>query len=196
MNKKLFFSLFIILNCFNPAFPQGTASKQKNSYSLSVKDVQWMHEATIQQLKGCQVEGTNGLWLHTPDGVGNYKALWTRDFYYMVEYAGNLMIPKEIKASIYYLINGQRADGCIPDRVNIDVKAVYSPGADNDPMADHAIDNGPFMALRILLKKPEIFCLLRYSIIRPVGIWKNSAGNTIMEIRKSIKFALIISKKT
>lgn len=89
------------------------------------------------------------MWLHTPDGVGNYKALWTRDFYYMVEYAGDLMDPSEIKASIHYLINGQREDGCMPDRVNIDGKPVYSPGPDNNPMADHALDNGPFMALLV-----------------------------------------------
>ncbi len=53
-----------------------------------------MREATIQQLNGCRVKGTNGIWIHTPDGVGNYKALWTRDFYYMVEYAADLMDPK------------------------------------------------------------------------------------------------------
>ena len=76
-----------------------------------------MKEATLKQLKGCRVEGAGGTWIHTPDGVGNYKALWTRDSYYMVEYAGDLMDPDEIKASIYYLLNGQREDGCIPDRM-------------------------------------------------------------------------------
>jgi hypothetical protein len=101
----------------------------------------------MQQLKGCRVMGASGTWIHTPDGVGNYKALWTRDFYYMVEYAGDLMDPEEIKASIYYLLNGQRQDGCIPDRVNVDGKAVYSPGPDQNPLADHALDNGSFMAL-------------------------------------------------
>jgi hypothetical protein len=149
MNKKIFFSLIIMLQCCNLVISQGTASKQKNPYSLAEKDVQWMREATIQQLNGCRVKGTNGMWIHTPDGVGNYKALWTRDFYYMVEYAADLMDPKEIKASIHYLINGQREDGCMPDRVNIDGKAVYSPGADHSPMADHALDNGPFMALLV-----------------------------------------------
>jgi hypothetical protein len=149
MNKKIFFSLIITLHCFSMAISQETLSKQKNPYSLSEKDVQWMREATIKQLNGCRVKGTNGIWIHTPDGVGNYKALWTRDFYYMVEYAADLMDPKEIKTSIYYLINGQREDGCIPDRVNIDGKAVYSPGGDNSPLADHALDNGSFMTLLV-----------------------------------------------
>jgi len=145
----MFFSLIILFMSCNLAISQETTSKQKNPYSISEKDVQWMLEATIQQLSGCRIQGENGIWIHTPDGVGNYKALWTRDFYYMVEYAADLMDPKEIKESIHYLINGQREDGCIPDRVNIDGKAVYSPGSDHSPMADHALDNGPFMALLV-----------------------------------------------
>lgn len=124
-------------------------SRQSNPYGLSDQDIKWMRDATIQQLKGCRVKGAGDVWIHTPDGVGNYKALWTRDSYYMVEYAGDLMDPKEIKASIYYLLNGQREDGCIPDRVNIAGKAIYSPGGPNKPMADHALDNGPFMAMMV-----------------------------------------------
>lgn len=121
--------------------------KIKNPYGLSDEKVKWMKEATLKQLKGCRVKGAGGTWIHTPDGVGNYKSLWTRDSYYMVEYAGDLMDPKEIKASIYYLLNGQREDGCIPDRVNAAGQPVYSPGAPGKPMADHALDNGPFMAM-------------------------------------------------
>ncbi len=120
-----------------------------NPYNLALDKVEWMKEATLKQLKGCRVEGAGGTWIHTPDGVGNYKALWTRDSYYMVEYAGDLMDPEEIKASIYYLINGQREDGCIPDRVNAAGLPVYSPGPPNKPMADHALDNGPFMAMMV-----------------------------------------------
>lgn len=150
MNAKICTTLVItLLLLSNLSISQETISRQKNPYGLSEKDVRWMHEATIQQLRGCRVKGAADTWLHTPDGVGNYKALWTRDFYYMVEYAGDLMDPDEIKASIYYLLKGQREDGCIPDRVNIEGKAVYSPGADHSPLADHALDNGSFMALLV-----------------------------------------------
>ncbi len=124
-------------------------SSQNNPYGLSEKQVNWMREATIQQLKGSRVKGAGDTWIYTPDGVGNYKALWTRDSYYMVEYAGDLMDPKEIKASIYYLINGQREDGCMPDRVNKAGQPVYSPGAPGKPLADNALDNGPFMAMMV-----------------------------------------------
>lgn len=118
-----------------------------NPFKLPEEMVVWMKEATLEQLKGCRVEAHDGTWIHSPDGVGNYKALWTRDFYYMVENAGDLIDQEEIKASIQYLINGQRDDGCMPDRVYASGEAVYSPGAIGKPLADHAVDNGPFMAM-------------------------------------------------
>lgn len=149
MTQNIFIHLIFLFLSSDLAISQVNSSINKNQYSLSEKSVQWMREATIQQLSGCRVEGKNGIWIHTPDGVGNYKALWTRDFYYMVEYAADLMDPREIKASIHYILNGQREDGCIPDRVNVDGKVIYSPGADHSPLADHALDNGPFMAMLV-----------------------------------------------
>ncbi len=113
---------------------------------INQPDIDWLRKATQNQLRGCRVQGKDGVWLHTPDGVGNYRALWTRDFSYMVQYAGDLLDPKEIKASILYLLAGQRKDGCMPDRVNVAGKGVSSPGAERTPLADHALDNGMFMA--------------------------------------------------
>jgi len=110
------------------------------------EDLTWLRDATARQLRGCRVRGPGGLWLHTPDGVGSYGALWTRDFAYMVEYAGDLLDPDEIKASILYLLSAQRADGCMPDRVTVDGHGIYSPGSPRHPLADHALDNGAFMA--------------------------------------------------
>jgi glycogen debranching enzyme len=133
----------------NMAVSKEKPESNSNPYGLSEKDTKWMRNSALQQLKGSRVEGAGGVWIHTPDGVGNYKALWTRDYYYMVEYAGDLLDPEEIKASINYLINRQREDGCIPDRVNIAGKAIYSPGGPNKPMADHAVDNAPFMAMLV-----------------------------------------------
>jgi hypothetical protein len=120
-----------------------------NQFGLTHEQVKWMKDAAQKQLDGCRVKGAGDTYLHTPDGVGNYKALWTRDFYYMVEYAGDLLDPVEIKASIHYLLNGQREDGCIPDRVNLAGQAVYSPGPPGKPMSDNALDNGPFMCMLV-----------------------------------------------
>jgi len=109
----------------------------------------WLQSATLAQLKGCQVEAKDGTVLFMPDGSGHYRALWTRDFAYMVRCAGDLMDREQVRAAIVFLLKGQRADGCMPDRVNADGKPVYSPGAQTSPLADHALDNGPFMALLV-----------------------------------------------
>ncbi|MDP6040612.1 MAG: hypothetical protein QGG64_18840, partial [Candidatus Latescibacteria bacterium] len=113
----------------------------------SADDGEWLKNETLRQLEGCRVESDSGIWLHTPDGIGHYKALWTRDFYYHVKYAGDLMDRDEVKLSIAYLIEGQRDDGCVPDRVKADGMPIYSPGGEHKPMADHALDNGAFLAL-------------------------------------------------
>ena len=148
--QKFIASSLFILNAFLAiAQPEGQKGYSSNPFGLTPEKVQWMKEATLKQMEGCRVQGAGGTWIHTPDGVGNYKALWTRDFFYMVEYAGDLMDPNEIKESIYYLLNGQREDGCIPDRVNVAGQPVYSPGPPGKPMADNALDNGPFMAMLV-----------------------------------------------
>ena len=59
--------------------------KTSNPFNIAQDKVDWMKEATLKQLKGCRVEGAGGTIFHSPDGVANYKALWTRDSYYMVE---------------------------------------------------------------------------------------------------------------
>jgi glycogen debranching enzyme len=147
IQKSVAITALCLISTLAFAKTEGQTRHSGNPYGLSAEKIQWMKDATLNQLKGCRVKGAGGTWIHTPDGVGNYKALWTRDFYYMVEYAGDLMDPNEIKASIYYLLNGQREDGCIPDRVNAAGQPVYSPGAPGKPLADNALDNGPFMAM-------------------------------------------------
>ena len=149
IQKSIAISVFSLTAILAFAQTEGQKGNSGNPFGLSTEKVEWMKEATLKQLEGCRVKGAGGTWIHTPDGVGNYKALWTRDFCYMVEYAGDLMDPNEIKASIYYLLNGQREDGCIPDRVNVAGQPVYSPGPPGKPMADNALDNGPFMAMLV-----------------------------------------------
>ncbi|HID78438.1 MAG TPA: hypothetical protein EYP56_20915 [Planctomycetaceae bacterium] len=113
------------------------------------EEAAWMRRAVREQLRGCRIRGPGDVWLYTPDGVGNYRALWTRDFAYMVQYAGDLIQPQDVEACIRCLASGQRADGCMPDRVTAAGRAVYSPGSRQRPLADHALDNGAFMALLV-----------------------------------------------
>ncbi len=111
----------------------------------------WLRVAADRQLEGCQIQAHDGTSLFTPDGIGNYRALWTRDFAFMVEYAGDLLEDREVHEAVRYLLHGQRPDGCMPDRVREDGVAVYSPGGESNPINDHAKDNGPFMAKLVIL---------------------------------------------
>jgi hypothetical protein len=104
-----------------------------------------LESAARQELDGCRVIAHDGTVLFTPDGQGNYGALWTRDFAYMVEGAGDLIDPPEVRAAIVYLLRGQRADGCIPDRVQADGRPVYSAGPADAPLGDPPTDNAQFM---------------------------------------------------
>ena len=105
----------------------------------------WLTEAARKQLQGCRITAHDGTAMFTPDGSASYKALWTRDFSYMVENAGDLLDPAEIRAAILYLLRGQRADGCIPDRVQGDGLVVYSAGPADRPLGDVPTDNAQFM---------------------------------------------------
>lgn len=116
---------------------------------ISRQDAEWLRRATIRQLHGCRLQADDGTILFTPDGSGHYRALWTRDFAYMVRNAGDLIEPDLIRPAIEFLLRGRRADGCMPDRVTASGKPVYAPGSEDSPLADHALDNGPFMALLV-----------------------------------------------
>ncbi len=107
----------------------------------------WVTQETKRQLAGCKVKSHSGIEILTPDGIAHYKALWTRDFYYY--YAGELLEPAHAKSLIEYTLSGQRADGCMPDRVQINGTPIYSPGGEHKPLADHALDNAPFIALSL-----------------------------------------------
>ncbi len=107
--------------------------------------IRWLTEATRRQLKGCRLKAHDGTVLYTPDGKGNYAALWTRDFAYMVENAGDLLPAEHTEACIRYLVRGIRADGAAPDRVQADGRAVYVAG----PVGKPNLDNGPFLVIAV-----------------------------------------------
>ena len=112
---------------------------------MTQQAIAWLATEAKSETAGCRRTAADGTVLFTPDGQGNYGALWTRDFSYMVENAYDLLDPQEIRAAILYLLRGQRADGCIPDRVQVDGKAVYSAGPVNAPLGDPPTDNAQFM---------------------------------------------------
>ena len=100
-------------------------------------------------IHGCRKTAFDGTVLFTPDAVGNYDALWIRDFGYMAEYCGDLMDAHEIEACIDYAIRGQREDGWIPDRMEAGGDAVYAAGAKGAPVGRANLDNTPFLVFAV-----------------------------------------------
>ena len=124
-------------------------------------DVPWLTCRTKMIVEGCREpihadsplrRGNNATLAYTPDASHGYNAQWTRDFQYTVSGASELMDAESVKKSVRYTFAGQRADGCMPDRVQIDGLSVMAPdgampGNKRNPNHDHAWDNMPFAAL-------------------------------------------------
>ena len=137
MKFKYWFWFFLILLQF---------SCQRENKKMSLGEIhQWLKVESYNQIEGCSIISHNGTVLYTPDGQGYYTALWTRDFSYIVENAFDFMPTENIRKAILYILNGQRKDGCIPDRVQANGLAVYSAGSVNNPMGDPPTDNSQFM---------------------------------------------------
>ncbi|HVV52295.1 MAG TPA: hypothetical protein VHO06_21680 [Polyangia bacterium] len=88
--------------------------------------VSWLEGEATSLEAGSHAMASNHTTLYTPDDALHYDALWTRDFEYMLEGRPQGVGAADAAANINYLIAGQRADGAIPDRVNLDGSAVYS----------------------------------------------------------------------
>lgn len=115
---------------------------------LDAQDIEWLTEAARRQIAGCRKRAIDGTLLFTPDGVGNYDAHWTRDFYYMTQ-VFDLLDTQEVRAGIQYLLDGQRADSFIPDRRQADGVSIYCAGPPERPVADVPLDNAAFMVLLV-----------------------------------------------
>ena len=100
-----------------------------------------------ESLEACRIIADDGTPIYIPDGAAHYPALWTRDFCYMVEGAGQLIPPAEILGCIDFTIAGCREDGTVPDRVYADGHPVYCAGPETDPLgASPPTDNAQFLA--------------------------------------------------
>lgn len=112
----------------------------------------WMYQLTNTTkalLAGCRKTAYDGTILYTPDGAGNYDALWLRDFAYMVEYAGDLMPAEDVRNCIRYAHSGVRKDGWMPDRIDGQGLATYAAGATGAPIGLANLDNTPFLIFAV-----------------------------------------------
>lgn len=95
-------------------------------------------------LDGCVILSEDGVKLYTPDGKGNYPCLWTRDFAYMAEYAGDLLDKEELRLAIQYTVDRPAENGWIADRVDRHGTAIYTAGGPDFPALPN-LDNGCFL---------------------------------------------------
>lgn len=112
-------------------------------------DVNWMRNQINGLMKSNLGQLDDGTIVFYADGTKHYNLIFTRGFAYIYQFAGNLIKHGDAKEFLEYQLDGQRADGCMPDRVNSDGLAIYSPGSKDNPLADHALDNGAFIASSI-----------------------------------------------
>ncbi len=120
--------------------------KQLPRVKIDPEDYEFIEQTCRELLADARHLADDGTALYYPDTSGTYAACWTRDFCYMVEYAGHLLPPEEILPCIDYLLSGQREDGGLPDRVRHDRVPVYYPGPDDSPLSTELpTDNAQFM---------------------------------------------------
>ncbi len=125
-------------------FGQEVASYITDDLSFQ-ENVNWMRNYTKGLVESNRGKLDNGTTVFFADKKKHYNLIYTRGFAYIYEFTENLIKNKDAKEFIEYQLAGQRADGCMPDRVDSDGDAIYSPGAKNNPLADHAMDNGAFI---------------------------------------------------
>jgi hypothetical protein len=144
----------------------------------------WLETVTQAELAGCRITAHDGTTLFTPDGEAHYAALWTRDFAYMVENAGDLLEPGAIRAAIDYLLAGQREDGLMPDRVQADGLAVYSAGPVHKPLGAPPTDNAAFMVklvhdYAVRYDDPDFACARFGALARGLAAVDRSASGLV-----------------
>ena len=111
-------------------------------------DEAWLKTQATRVLRGSSRLGKGGVRIFTPDATGGYGAFWVRDWFYSIEGCPDVFSPAELRDGYLFLAAGQRADGCMPDRVAADGHGVYSPGPEKKQFsANGSVDQSPFMVI-------------------------------------------------
>lgn len=146
--KRIGFSAvnsFFLLLSMTWLYGQETSSYIPDEKAFAEK-AEWLKKHTANLVDQFRDEYSDGRTVFWTDAEHHYGLLFTRDFGYFVEFAGDLMTADETKGYLEFILEGQRKDGCIPDRVNADGVPIYSPGSETNQLADHALENASFLA--------------------------------------------------
>ncbi len=145
MNKLRVTALFVLGILSLQSYGQQVASFIDNDPDFQ-EYIPWMKSYTEGLVESNRGELDNGTTVFFADKKKHYNLIFTRGFAYIYQFAGKLIKHEDAKSFLEYQLAGQRADGCMPDRVNSEGLAIYSPGSKDSPLADHAMDNGAFIA--------------------------------------------------
>lgn len=135
---------FILVVVVETLFGQQNPSYISNDPSFQ-DNVQWFRSYTKGLAANNKGKLDNGTTVFYADKKKHYNLIFTRGFAYIYTFTGDLIKNEDAKEFIEFQLAGQRADGCMPDRVDSKGDAIYSPGAKNNPLADHSMDNGTFI---------------------------------------------------
>lgn len=115
---------------------------------IPAEDYTWLANVTSTFLRGCELKGVNNVTLFTPDASSSYGAQWTRDFTMALSSSPALFqtLGVNVSASVAYTLSRVEPSGRVPDRVQANGVAVFSPGGGGWPIK-LAWDNMPYAGL-------------------------------------------------
>ncbi|MEM1507860.1 MAG: hypothetical protein QW145_04405 [Candidatus Bathyarchaeia archaeon] len=104
------------------------------------ESLRWIVEEAKRLVNKSIIRALDGTTLFRPDGGGQYNAFWTRDFCYMLEGLRGYIPHEDAVQAYFFIVNRQRDDGGIPDRVEPNGRPVYQvlgskPPTDNPQFA-------------------------------------------------------------
>lgn len=128
----------------------GSANLKREEIMLYNQEIHdYFRELCASLIAGCRLTASDGTTLYTPDGISSYNGHWTRDFSYMMEYAGFCIPDEDAIACIRYTIAHRREDGWMPDRVTGEGIPVYAAGILTAPVGEANLDNTPFLIFQV-----------------------------------------------
>ena len=115
---------------------------------IPTADYAWLANTTSAFLRGCELLAITNTTLFTPDASSSYGAQWTRDFTMALSSAPSLFrgLGVNVSASVEYTLSRVEPSGRVPDRVQANGEAIFSPGGGGWPIT-LAWDNMPYAGL-------------------------------------------------
>ncbi len=94
-----------------------------NTALITEDAYRWMHHKLKTMIPTLRSEMPNGVAVYSPGGYGGN--VWSRDYYYIVTGAAEIVPPDEIRSVVQLFLSKQLADGRVPKNVNDNLEGDY-----------------------------------------------------------------------